>query len=89
MRVSQSEWKATQNRLEYLKDKLVELNKMRAGMEELHRASQILLLQMAIQYGGEDHTIVLHRADLNRWTADVDRDPESGTIMIRAKKEEA
>lgn len=76
------------NLKEYVKDKREELTKLKEGVDELRKAYELAMLQMAIQYGGDDHTIVLHKIDLNGWTADVDRDSESGTIMIRAKKEE-
>lgn len=76
------------NLKEYMRDKREELRKYREGLTEIQKAFDLTLMKVALTYGGDDHTIVLHKMDLDGWTADVDRDPESGTIMIRAKKEE-
>ena len=76
------------NRNEYLKAKREELYKMQEQVKELQKAYELAMLQVAIECGGEEHTIVLHKQDLEGWTAHVDRNPISGTIMIRAKKEE-
>ena len=76
------------NLKEYMKDKREELRKCREGLAEIQKAFDLTLMKVALTYGGDDHTIVLHKMDLDGWTADVDRDPETGTIMIRAKKEE-
>ena len=74
------------NLKEYMRDKREELRKYRDGLTEIQKAFDLTLIKMAIQYGGDDHTIVLHKMDLDEWTADVDRDPETGVIMIRARK---
>ncbi len=83
-----AEMTRTANMKDYLANKREELRKCREGLAEIQKAFDLTLMKVALTYGGDDHTIVLHKMDLDGWTADVDRDPESGTIMIRAKKEE-
>ena len=76
----------TANMKDYLANKREELRKCREGLAEIQKAFDLTLMKMAIQYGGEDHTIELHRMNLDEWTADVDRDPETGAITIRARR---
>lgn len=90
--MKKSEVKVMENRLEYLKDrarrqsKVIELHKK--GMEELQTALAILLKQVVLEYGGEEHTIVLRRRDdLAEWAEEVSKD--EGTLTIKLKKKEA
>lgn len=76
----------TANMKDYLANKREELRKCREGLAEIQKAFDLTLMKVALTYGGDDHTIVLHKMDLDGWTADVDRDPETGAITIRARK---
>lgn len=55
--MKKSEAIALQNRLEYLKDKVQKLDfenrKFKAGLEELQRSTEILLMKVAIEKGTE------------------------------------
>lgn len=79
---------ALQNRLEYLKDKVHKLDfenrKFQAGLEELQKASEILLKQVAYEYGGDEYEIYLHKRDLSAFVPDVER-MDDGTLVIRLK----
>lgn len=84
---------AMQNRLEYLKDTVKKLRKeileYETGMAELQIGQGIILKQMALEYGGEDHTITLrHRDDIHDWEAEVTRDAENRSLTIRLYREE-
>ena len=93
MRVPKKEWTTLQNRLEYLKDKTSEQERkiisMKAGNIEIQTAVGLILKQVALLYGGEDHTITLQRRDdLDQWDETVSRDPETGETTITLKKRE-
>lgn len=92
MRVSQKEWQATQNRLEYLKDKAdrqdKELQKNREGMLQLQEAAGIIVKKVALLYGGEGKTILLPaKVDLDSWQEEITRE-ENGDLVIHLKKKE-
>ena len=57
MRVSKKDWVAMQNRLEYLKDKAdrqdKELDQYKSGLEELQKAYEDGLKELAMRYGGK------------------------------------
>lgn len=91
MRVSKTEWKTMQNRLEYLKDKTSEQERkiisMKAGNIEIQTAVGLILKQVALLYGGEDHTITLPKmAGLDQWAEEVTRDEETGAVTIKLTK---
>ena len=93
MRVSQKEWIATKNRLEYLKDKAdrqdKELDRYRRSLGELEEAAGILVKQVALTYGGEKHQIELPRYDdLDAWEADVKREDGKMTVTLNRKSAE-
>lgn len=86
------ELRVANNRLEYLQDKVAaqdrKIMEMKAGNAEIQRAAEILLAQVALQYGkGDDHEMVLERCpEVLGYDSEVERDPVTGAMTIRLKK---
>lgn len=85
-----------QNRLEYLHDRTVALEKenglFRKGLEELQTAADIMLKQVAYLYGGKGKKIRLRPInDLDEWDAKITRNDSTKEIAVKLvnKKEGA
>ncbi len=94
MRVSQKEWVATQNRLEYLHDKAnrqdKEIREYKDGLDALMQAYGILIKQVTFKFGGPTKEIWLPRGEdnLKGWEAKVELDADRDMIGIRLIKGE-
>jgi hypothetical protein len=82
-----------QNRLEYLHDKTVGLQKenerFQKGLEELQMAADIMLKQVAYLYGGKGKKIRLRPIpDLGEWDAEIDRNEATKEMTVKLQKKE-
>ncbi len=87
---------ADQNRLEYLADKKVALERdnerYKKGLAELQMAADIMLKQVAYLYGGKGKKIRLRPInDLDEWDAKITRNDSTKEITVKLvnKKEGA
>lgn len=77
-----------QNRLEYLHDRTVALEKdnslFKKGLEELQTAADIMLKQVAYLYGGKGKKIRLRPIpDLAEWDAEIDRNEATKEMTVK------
>lgn len=77
-----------QNRLEYLHDRTVALEKenglFRKGLEEIQTAVDIMLRQMAYLYGGKGKKIHLRPIpDLAEWEAEITRNEATKEMTVK------
>lgn len=80
--------KVLTNKLDYMEDRCQKAEKkvaeMAGAIEEINLASEILLRQVALAYGGDSKTIeVPRRKDVFDWTAEVTLDEARDTTVIK------
>lgn len=59
------------NRLEHMKEKVKELSEKNdfysIGLQQVQQMLEIILMQIAMEYGGDDHKITFKKHDLEGW----------------------